>query len=114
MLKCTIHHFPKIQLMLLSLNGQMMWRWSITTIIKSLNSCWNYAVNLFSHLVLKAGLYLLVMRVREIYHRTVWNYQSGKKFVFEFSVHSRTNSKLENEIFYHLAGEGWSAGWWIE
>ncbi len=47
-------------------------------------------------------------------HRIVWSYRSGERLVFELSFNGCSNTKFENDRFYQLDGEDWSAGWWIE
>ena len=47
-------------------------------------------------------------------HRVFWSYRSGERLVFEYSVHAPANIKSKKNFIYHLDGEVWSAGWWIE
>ena len=47
-------------------------------------------------------------------HRIIWNYRSGERLVFDFSIYERAIIKPDQVYFYRLTGEDWSAGWRIE
>ena len=47
-------------------------------------------------------------------HKVFWNYRSGERLVFEFSIDEGADIEPNQGCFHHLAGKNWSAGWRIE